>query len=339
MLFQGESSTTDNQDMGAISSIWTTATHASRTSALQFSGVNNAGAIGEFARFEGSTAPTLKIASAVGTAGTTAYANGGITAGGAYSIGNSSSPVTIGNSTGQVYIASSKTSSPAILLSASANAASNVGNIVIGNATSYTQTSGTRNYIDYNSGFAPTSGTAVHNQFSFSGTFNQTGGASGITRGIYLNQTLTAVADMRIIEIAANNANAKGIYQTGASTKNSFVGPTGFGSTTAPTDAVEVTGNIALLTAGNKLKIATGSNASVGTATLSSGTVTVSTTAVTTNSLIFLVYDTPSGTLDAGLSAPSGSIVNGTSFVINSLTTAGTVNTLDNSSVRFWIVN
>jgi hypothetical protein len=339
MLFQGESSTTDNQDMGAISSIWTTATHASRTSALQFSGVNNAGAIGEFARFEGSTAPTLKIASAVGTAGITAYANGGITAGGAYSIGNSSSPVTIGNSTGQVYIASSKTSSPAILLSASANAASNVGNIVIGNATSYTQTSGTRNYIDYNSGFAPTSGTAVHNQFSFSGTFNQTGGASGITRGIYLNQTLTAVADMRIIEIAANNANAKGIYQTGASTKNSFVGPTGFGSTTAPTDAVEVTGNIALLTAGNKLKIATGSNASVGTATLSSGTVTVSTTAVTTNSLIFLVYDTPSGTLDAGLSAPSGSIVNGTSFVINSLTTAGTVNTLDNSSVRFWIVN
>lgn len=88
-----------------------------------------------------------------------------------------------------------------------------------------------------------------------------------------------------------------------------------------------------------KLEVSAGSNQSIGTATLVSGTVTVSTTAVTTSSLIFVSYNTPSGTLAAGLSAPSASIVNGTSFVINSLTTAGIVNTLDTSTVRWWIVN
>jgi heat shock protein HslJ len=100
-----------------------------------------------------------------------------------------------------------------------------------------------------------------------------------------------------------------------------------------------INGNLTLGTAGNKVSIATGSNASVGAATLSSGTVTVSTTAVTASSLIYVVYNTPSGTLASGLSAPSGSIVAGTSFVINSLTTAGVVNTLDNSTVRYWIIN
>lgn len=100
-----------------------------------------------------------------------------------------------------------------------------------------------------------------------------------------------------------------------------------------------LTGNLTLSTAGSKINITTGSNASAGTATLASGTVTISTTAVTTSSLIFVVYNTPSGTLASGLSAPVGSITGGTSFVINSLTTAGVVNTLDNSTVRWWFIN
>lgn len=75
-----------------------------------------------------------------------------------------------------------------------------------------------------------------------------------------------------------------------------------------------------------------------GTATLSSGTVTVSTSAALTGSRIVVTYNTPSGTLAAGLSVPSASIVNGTSFVINSLTTAGAVNTLDNSTVN-WVIS
>ncbi len=76
-----------------------------------------------------------------------------------------------------------------------------------------------------------------------------------------------------------------------------------------------------------------------GTATLASGTVTVSTTCPLTGDIIYLTYNTPSGTLASGLSAPVGSIVNATSFVINSLTTAGVVNTLDNSTVNYIIMH
>lgn len=109
--------------------------------------------------------------------------------------------------------------------------------------------------------------------------------------------------------------------------------------TTSPAEKLSVSGNLALATAGNKLKIATGSNASIGTATLSSGTVTISTSAVSSSSIIFVNYNTPSGTLGSGLSTPVGSIVNGSSFVIRSLTSAGAVNTSDNSTVNWWIVN
>jgi len=335
ILFQGESSTTDNRDAIRLNWLWETATDASRTAQFKIFGVNNGGAMTEYVRIGPTFASNNASLRFAGLS--TDYSASGIVTGNSFTVGGSSNNLTIGGSSGLVTISSTSTSN--IAIHNTVNAATSTAGIVIGNATAFAQTSGTRDYINYNSGFAPTSGTAVHNQFAFSGTFNQTGGANGITRGLYLNQTLTAVADFRGIEIAANSSNAKGIYQTGASTTNNFVGKTAHGSTTAPVDMLDVTGNISLLTAGNKLKIATGSNASVGAATLASGTVTVSTTAVTSSSLIFVVYDTPSGTLDAGLSAPVGSITNGTSFVINSLTAAGTVNTADNSSVRWWLIN
>lgn len=43
--FQGQSSTTADQDMALIASVWTTATHASRSSQIQFQTVSNAGAL------------------------------------------------------------------------------------------------------------------------------------------------------------------------------------------------------------------------------------------------------------------------------------------------------
>ena len=67
-----------------------------------------------------------------------------------------------------------------------------------------------------------------------------------------------------------------------------------------------------------------------GTATLSSGTVTVSTASIHTGYKIYVSVDTPSGTLGF-LSAPTGSIVDGTEFVINS--TSAT----DDSIVNWWI--
>lgn len=67
-----------------------------------------------------------------------------------------------------------------------------------------------------------------------------------------------------------------------------------------------------------------------GTATLSSGTVTVSTTDVHTGWKIYVSVNTPSGS-QGFLSASTADIVDGTSFVINS-TDSG-----DNSTVNWWI--
>jgi len=61
---------------------------------------------------------------------------------------------------------------------------------------------------------------------------------------------------------------------------------------TATSGAITATnGNLVLGHAGNKLSIATGSNASIGTATLASGVFEVATTAVDSSSLIFVSYN------------------------------------------------
>ena len=49
--------------------------------------------------------------------------------------------------------------------------------------------------------FTTSGGTGVYNAFEYGGTINQTGGATGISRGLYLNPTLTSAADFRAIEV------------------------------------------------------------------------------------------------------------------------------------------
>lgn len=109
-----------------------------------------------------------------------------------------------------------------------------------------------------------------------------------------------------------------------AATAGSFTTVTSAGTITA------TNGNLVLGTAGNKLSIATGANASLGTAVLVAGTVTVSTTAVTANSKIFLTCGVVGGT--QGILSV-GTIVAGTSFVINSS------NAADTSSINWIIFN
>jgi len=217
ILFKAETSTTDDTDIGSLEWGWGNSTHASRNSFLAIKPVN-VGSPSEIARFTPS----------------------GLTINTSFTLGGNANSLTLGGSTGGTTIACAGANN--IAIHNTVNAATSTANITIGSATAFTQTSGTRNYIENNWGFAPTSGTAVHNQFVFNGTFNQTGGANGITRAIYLNQTLTAVADMRLLEIAANGSNTKGVYQTGASVVNNFVGGTMFGSTSAPSAvaAIEV---------------------------------------------------------------------------------------------------
>jgi hypothetical protein len=234
LAFYGESSTTDNRFMGSFATTWTTATDASRTSNFGIYIVNNGSAAQGFT-VVGNANPYGTFGS-----GTTQFANAGITAGATFTVGGSSSTVNVGGSSGLVSLTSSSTSAGAISLAATSNTSTSTGGITFGQGTNVTQTSGTRNYLLQNTGFAPTSGTAVHNSMAFTGTFNQTGGANGITRGIYLNQTLTAVADFRGLEIAYSNSSAKGIYQSGSSTTNNFVGGTMFGSTSAPASVAAI---------------------------------------------------------------------------------------------------
>jgi hypothetical protein len=80
----------------------------------------------------------------------------------------------------------------------------NVGMVML-NGINGTATTGTQNVFLISKGFAPTSGTATYAAFSLIPTINQTGGANGITRGLYINPTLTAATDFRAIETTAGN--------------------------------------------------------------------------------------------------------------------------------------
>jgi hypothetical protein len=65
--------------------------------------------------------------------------------------------------------------------------------------------SGTQ-YLSYHTAtFNPTSGTAEYVMMNLEPTINQTGGANGITRGLYIQPILTAAADFRVIETTAGN--------------------------------------------------------------------------------------------------------------------------------------
>lgn len=74
-------------------------------------------------------------------------------------------------------------------------------------------TAGTRNIYFSSIAFTPTSGTATLTNFIVAGSINQTGGANGITRGLYVNPTLTAAADWRSIEWSNNSG--WGLYGVG----------------------------------------------------------------------------------------------------------------------------
>jgi hypothetical protein len=68
-----------------------------------------------------------------------------------------------------------------------------------------TLTSGVTGRVLISQNFSPTSGTGEFNTTLITPTINQTGGANGITRGLYVNPTLTSAADFRAIETARGN--------------------------------------------------------------------------------------------------------------------------------------
>jgi hypothetical protein len=111
---------------------------------------------------------------------------------------------------------------------------------VSGQGAATTITTGTKFTLSVESpGFSPTSGTGVYTLVNLSTNINQTGGANGITRGLYVNPTLTAAADWRSIEWSNNTG--WGLY--GAGTSNNYLnGNLLIGSTTSSGEKLQVTG-------------------------------------------------------------------------------------------------
>lgn len=108
-------------------------------------------------------------------------------------------------------------------------------------------------------------------------------------------------------------------------------GGTGVTATTGNLTASN--GNLSLGTAGNKVIIATGTNASIGTsAAMTAGAVTVATTAITASSKVFVSAAVAGGT-QGTLRADPADYIAGTSFVIRSS------NAADTSTVNWWIIN
>lgn len=84
----------------------------------------------------------------------------------------------------------------------------------------FSQTSGSVHTLFVSKGFYPTSGTASQSSATITPAINQTGGANGITRGLYVNPALTSAADWRSIEWSNNSG--WGLY--GAGTANNYLG-------------------------------------------------------------------------------------------------------------------
>jgi hypothetical protein len=69
----------------------------------------------------------------------------------------------------------------------------------------FTSTTGNQVGLSFGGGFTPTSGTATYSAYSILPTINQTGGANGITRGLFIDPTLTAAANFRAIETTSGS--------------------------------------------------------------------------------------------------------------------------------------
>ena len=72
---------------------------------------------------------------------------------------------------------------------------------IFGAGSTFVNTSGNVTPVNVLGSFLPGSGTATYSAFSISTTITQTGGANGITRGLYIHPTIGGAADFRAIEV------------------------------------------------------------------------------------------------------------------------------------------
>lgn len=225
--------------------------------------------------------------------------------------------------------------------------ASGIGNTIFGNHLESGVTSG--------SGTADGAGIFANGSYSLVANNDMSVGCP--TFGIFVSGSHSNVLNNELTNVNANSvANGAGIWVDGSPVDILIGGnqindnnskmvygirdtttiangvQLGVNSVTGATTAAIVTaGKLAPLLIPSKISILTGSNASAGTGTLTGGTVTISTTAVTANSLIFLTDATASLTNVGPLSVTAKSA--GTSFTVQS------TNVLDTSTFNWIIIN
>jgi hypothetical protein len=161
---------------------------------------------------------------------------------------------------------------------------------------------------------------------SVAGTTNQIT-ASPTVGAVVLSVPATFVAPG---SIASTTTLSSGTSITAATTITA-----GTGITSSLGNITSSEGNLILNGINSKIDInATApSTASIGTsAAMTAGTITISTTAITAVSKVFVSANTAGGTVGV-LNAPIASYVIGTSFVINSSSAT------DTSTVNWWIIN
>jgi hypothetical protein len=149
----------------------------------------------------GTTSPTntLEVAGTIRASSTITGSTGASFSSGSFTIAS--------NGTGAVTIGAVSVSNTSIL----------TGN-------SWSNSTGAAHGMYSTNNFTNTSGgTATFSAFEYAGTIDQSGGGTGITRGLYINPTLTGAADFRAIE--TNIASGTGRYgYYGAGTAVSYFG-------------------------------------------------------------------------------------------------------------------
>ena len=248
-LLQGHTSTGVMSDMARLRTYWTTATNGSQEAAFSLMLGDAGAALAEILKIDRTTSSGLLT---FGTSTPLTLGVSALTTAASYTVGNSSSLLTLGGSSGAVIASTSSSTETAINLNASSATGSvtiqgssagrsSTNPAIVFNPTAYTSTSVNITGAGFHSGgFAPAgAGTNTYKSFVVNPTINQTGGHTGNTFGIEVNPTLTAVGGTYFsLQLGANSASAKGVYQTGALTTNNFVGKTTFGATTTPTALV-----------------------------------------------------------------------------------------------------
>lgn len=225
VLFQGESSTTNNRDMVGLASVWNTATDASRRADFVVT-----------ATYDGVmyTALTANVTSLIGPSSS------------AWTIGNASGQLTLGGANGKLLLSTSSSSGTAgaIEFSPSSTAATNDVGVKITGPT-YTSTSAANIVTKITGGYTAASGFGGATMLSVEPTLNLTSTASGGQTGIQVVPTLTSMASAKFygVYLNYNSSSTYGFYQSGANTLNVLNGKTAIGSTTDPTEALNVTGN------------------------------------------------------------------------------------------------